>query len=65
MSKTTTLASLLLAPNASALPAPPAPTSTNNFPLSGENTSPFLIPPTANITGFRQSNNSSDFCELV
>ena len=36
MSKTTTRAPLLLAPNAKALPAPPAPTSTNNLPFSGE-----------------------------
>ncbi|PON73980.1 hypothetical protein PanWU01x14_055300 [Parasponia andersonii] len=36
MSKTTIRAPLLLAPNAKALPAPPAPTSTNNLPESGE-----------------------------
>ena len=36
MSNTTIRAPLLLAPNAKALPAPPAPTSTNNLPLSGE-----------------------------
>lgn len=34
--KITTLAPLLLAPKAIALPAPPAPTSTNNFPAMGE-----------------------------
>lgn len=32
----TTRAPLLLAPNANALPAPPAPTSTNVFPVSGD-----------------------------
>lgn len=32
----TTRAPLLLAPNASALPAPPAPTSTNTLPANGE-----------------------------
>lgn len=32
----TTLAPLLLAPNASALPAPPAPTTTKVFPAIGE-----------------------------
>lgn len=39
-------APLILAPNASALPAPPAPTSTNNFPASGErsNASPLVQP---------------------
>ena len=63
ISKTTTLAPLLLAPNASALPAPPAPTSTNNLPLSGEESaSPFMIPLTAKMT---QSNYSSDIYELV
>ena len=36
MSKTTIRAPLLLAPNAKALPAPPAPTSTNNLLFSGE-----------------------------
>lgn len=36
MSKMTIRAPLLLAPNASALPAPPAPASTNIFPARGE-----------------------------
>lgn len=36
MSKMTSRAPLLLEPNASAIPAPPAPTSTNNRPARGE-----------------------------
>jgi len=36
MSNITRRAPLLLAPNASAFPAPPAPTSTNNRPARGE-----------------------------
>lgn len=46
MSKMTTRAPLLLAPNASALPAPPAPASTNILPASGEPNEavPFLYP---------------------
>lgn len=46
MSKMTRRAPLLLAPNASAFPAPPAPTSTNNRPARGEpkDASPSLQP---------------------
>lgn len=36
MSKISTRAPLLLAPNAKALPAPPAPASTNSFSARGE-----------------------------
>jgi hypothetical protein len=42
MSKMTIRAPLLLAPNASAFPAPPAPTRTNNRPSRGE---PEDVPP--------------------
>lgn len=44
----TTRAPLLLAPNASALPAPPAPTKTNIFPVRGDGrvASPFVHPHT-------------------
>lgn len=46
MSKISTRAPLLLAPNAKALPAPPAPTSTNSFPARGElkDASPLVHP---------------------
>lgn len=46
MSKMTTRAPLLLAPTAKALPAPPAPASTNCFPARGESkdVSPLVHP---------------------
>lgn len=51
MSKMIIRAPLVFAPNASALPAPPAPTRTNNFPESGEewNADPFVHPLTERV----------------
>lgn len=51
MSKMTIFAPLLLAPNANALPAPPAPTSTNNFPERGVAiiVSPLMFPCSENL----------------